>query len=304
MAPLVLWHLYRHRQRPSHIAWAVAGAIAGVLLWLVPLLKLAGGWSEYRAASGRFFATELAQSSLLFSDNSAALFWNAGTWFIAWVQLLGPMLVLIIASIRSRHGCSSTVPGPDLLGRSAFWFLWIVPAALFYLLFHMGQIGYMLTFLVPVAGLMVMTLEREPVVSARFSGRLRRALWVTLVIEVAWFAGAPAVKRGYPTASGMDYFLHLDNCRPFLPKPTDSKRTTHAPGCSGRAASLAAISRPFGTSPPGNAPSSSFMTANWKIASWPSTARTTQSSRKHGPRVIGSARGVRARTAAFKREET
>jgi hypothetical protein len=208
MAPLVLWHLYRHRQRPSQIAWVAVGAIAGVLLWLVPLLKLAGGWSEYRAASGWFFALELAQSSLLFSGNSAALFWNAGTWLIAWVQLLGPMLVLIIASIRSRHGCSSTIPAPDLLGRRAFWFLWIVPAALFYLLFHMGQVGYMLTFLVPVAGLMVMTLDRELVVDARSSGRLRRALWVTLVIEVAWFAGAPAVKRGYPTASGMDYFLH------------------------------------------------------------------------------------------------
>jgi len=132
--------LYSHwRDWPALLAIAVAGAL-GTLLWFVPTLQLAGGWSAYREASDALLGLMASKSSVLSQHSDARLVTVNIRGTITW-----GVLATAVAAI-------------------AFWFrgtreenrwsfatcaLMVGPALLFYGLVYVAEPGYLIGLVPP-----------------------------------------------------------------------------------------------------------------------------------------------------------
>lgn len=147
MLPLWLYAIWRQDWRDRFFG---SGVLAGAsLVWLVPLLWLSGGITNYIRLSQELAEITGGNTSVL-SMNPAGPAKNAGfvlAGLIVGVNIVAAVLLLgspaLIRWLRAR-------PGYDTI----FLVLWAAPALAVYLLGHTGQIGYVLILLpIPFIGL-------------------------------------------------------------------------------------------------------------------------------------------------------
>ncbi len=140
--PLLLVGLYR---KP---AWRIAGALAllaaGVLAWYVPSALLSGGFTAYQQASSAQSDYLLRFSSVLGGGLGALGANLRALWtFLAWALAAAlPLMAWFIAGLTRKRW-------RPVLHDRRFWFLavWIVPSVLFYAFVHVGEFGYVFSFL-------------------------------------------------------------------------------------------------------------------------------------------------------------
>ena len=183
------------------LALAAALMLGAVLLWLLPLVWLTGGFDAYLRASTQLYGSVVLPTSVLGGSIDVTL--AQARYVLASVIVgLGPLALAAFAlplyARRSGWG-------------RADWFLlaWIVPPAAFYTLVHFGQAGYVLTFL---PGLVILLSRALVEAVAAGSERLRRPNWrwgltaAALVplclVSTGFFVSARPVPRHFDKRTG------------------------------------------------------------------------------------------------------
>ena len=183
------------------LALAAALMLGAVLLWLLPLVWLTGGFDAYLRASTQLYGSVVLPTSVLGGSIDVTL--AQARYVLASVIVgLGPLALAAFAlplyARRSGWG-------------RADWFLlaWIVPPAAFYTLVHFGQAGYVLTFL---PGLVILLSRALVEAVAAGSERLRRPNWrwgltaAALVplclVSTGFFVSARPVPRHFDNRTG------------------------------------------------------------------------------------------------------
>lgn len=146
LAPL--W-LYAGLRRPGRWGERLSSLVAGgallilvVLAWYVPMVMLSGGWAAYGAATGSYYTyfiqTTSGAGKLLLGllENSRAI---VGYLYNGLGLALVPMLYYL-----GRYFSPQCLAGDR---RVRFLLLWLVPPLAFYVTVHVGNPGYVLSFL-------------------------------------------------------------------------------------------------------------------------------------------------------------
>lgn len=169
------------RGRLSNAALLVVGNFA----WLIPLFWLSGGIAAFMQASADL-ATLVVVPTSVFGANPVGPGQGQNIAFVALGLLIGVNLGLfliafgLLANFRAfgvflRHG--------------AFFFLWLMPAILTYLLLHTGQLGYVLIILPPfflLAGVGLRGIaERWTKLAAHATAKARELLRARLAVATA-----------------------------------------------------------------------------------------------------------------------
>lgn len=149
--PVFLAIVWRHR-------W-VAGLQALLLFtivnlaWIIPMLRDAGGWAAYRAATGEFAAKAGWLNSIwnLGPIDATLRYAVKGSMALAWTLGLGLLFVPVgIVRLARRPG------GPALLG---MMLVAAIPALGVHLLVHFGVAGYAFHYVPALIGLMAIGLS-------------------------------------------------------------------------------------------------------------------------------------------------
>ncbi len=140
LLPLWLWGAW---QRPRWRWLAGLGLLAMLIIaWYVPMVWLSGGWQTYQAASGGYFLYFLHATSgfgkllLAVLENTRTL---VGYTYNGLGLALLPLLYIAGRFFAPPRLVSDT--RAQVLG------LWLAPPLAFYLLIHIGNPGYLLSFL-------------------------------------------------------------------------------------------------------------------------------------------------------------
>lgn len=142
MLPLLIVGLWgRSRWRILGAAVALAVSVAS---WYVPSALLSEGFGPYRQASSGQTAFIMEYYSV-FGRGLAALGVNIitlGRFTLLALAAAAPLMALFVLSLFGRF------MGPALSGRR-LWFLivWSLPSLVFYVFIHVGEYGYVFTFL-------------------------------------------------------------------------------------------------------------------------------------------------------------
>lgn len=174
LAPIVLVAAGRGvRSVRRAVQTAVAG-VAGILVWLVPMLQeQPGGLREYRHESVHYLHEALRATSPFYGAPQHGFRNNVGQatgYTVAAVEVLLPatalamFLFLVTRGWRQRRAVAdgdegvtrSRVWGPALLATA------VVPSILFVLLFQFGKAGYVLSYLPALALLLLWPATRLP----------------------------------------------------------------------------------------------------------------------------------------------
>lgn len=119
-----------------------AGAVAvAVLVWLVPMLERSGGWESYLEAASLYgdYWTVPTQTVAAFVH---AVRTNLGTLLSYLYQTTGPLFSLLLV-----YGVGRLLPRTSLSRQPALAVvpLWVAPPLAVYTLFHIGNLGYLLS---------------------------------------------------------------------------------------------------------------------------------------------------------------
>lgn len=142
LAPLVVFATARFPRAVQLRLLGLAGALTAV--WLVPLLLLSGGPTEYLAES-RDLAVLAGHKTSVFGLDPAGLGRNVA--LVAAGTVLGTFAALVPLALTWRRGMFER-------DERRFLLAWIVPPLVVYLLVHTGQVGYVL-LVVPAAYLVL-----------------------------------------------------------------------------------------------------------------------------------------------------
>src|SRR3982074_2176727 len=137
LGPLWLWMLATRSWRERALCVAAVGIAA--LAWFGPSASLSGGPAAYIASLGGQAARVSELSPAAGSD---ALLRNMLlTVYALWGGLLGVALLLVAAI------AAALLARRRLTEDAAFFALWLMPAALVYVLIHIGDPGYLMSVL-------------------------------------------------------------------------------------------------------------------------------------------------------------
>lgn len=185
-APLVLYVSWKFewRVRLEALAWFTLVC----LLWFVPLMASLGGVGAYLDTARRYNAAFADEFVLSGTGGVGALWRNAariGAYTLYALNLaIIPLLIGGIhfaRRVRERNGVRSV--------RAQFFALWILPSAIFYLLFHMGSPGLIYVFLPALILLAALGLEKM----TRANPRWRYGVTALLcAFNVFLFLGTPS----------------------------------------------------------------------------------------------------------------
>jgi hypothetical protein len=205
------------RRPVRHYLAAGAGLAAGGLAWFVPSAWLSGGVTAYLGALTRQAALVERDTSVT-ADGLAGLAWNLHhlrVFLIEQTLLWATVPLAIYLLTRPRRGWRWCDP------RDHHLLAWTLPAALFYSLVHLGDVGYVFSIAPPLliaAGAGVVAASRW--VASRSWWRawaLRLPLGVTLTPALAaWtvLAAGPALYNDYYVFhTGRQYSLLWTKCR-------------------------------------------------------------------------------------------
>lgn len=163
-----------------------------VTAWYVPMVSLSGGWAAYSRASGGYFAYWIGRSSVF-----AQFFRNI------WSNLREVMTLLYegigFALVPAVYGIGRFFSPQRLVRdeRMLFLSVWIAPAAFFYVSVHIGNPGYVLSFMPAVLIYVAAALEdlaRDTVIAIRLAAG-------HLAERVSW------LRPGAPTALALAILL-------------------------------------------------------------------------------------------------
>jgi hypothetical protein len=143
MAPLVLLALWRLGSARSSLA-AAATAVGGTLLWVVPLLVLAGGPLPYLQAS-LALGGDVTSSTAFWRAGLGGLLTTSGAVLRGAVWELGGFTVLALFGLLVAP---RLVRKPDRLpaGWAPFAWAWALPGLMTFLFVHIGQVVYVQLF--------------------------------------------------------------------------------------------------------------------------------------------------------------
>ncbi len=140
LLPLWLWGAWR---RPRWRRLAGLGLLAVLIVaWYVPMVWLSGGWQTYQAASGGYFLYFLRATSG-FGKLLLAVLENTRTLVGYTYNGLG-LALLPLLYVAGRFFAPPRLVSD---GRAQVLGLWLAPPLAFYLLIHIGNPGYLLSFL-------------------------------------------------------------------------------------------------------------------------------------------------------------
>jgi hypothetical protein len=172
----------------------------------MPLVSMSGGSTKYRAISSQWFAYYLRTQDPLFTTNLKGAFYNILLWFASMVLMLWTLVPLWLASLRGALKSE----GGKLADRwkPHFWLLLVLPAAVFYLVMHIGQPGYVLWLLPPLVvlagfGLRPLAHRRPKLVNV--------VLLACLICGFCVFALAPAPSAQYVSAPEPGFYSNPEN---------------------------------------------------------------------------------------------
>lgn len=128
--------------------WRLAGAagllVMGIAAWYIPSALLSGGFGPYREASS-LQSDYLMTYFSVFGIGAAALATNTSTllhflfYGLSAALALVPVFLLMVLLPRTR--------GRFWDRRILFLAIWMVPSLLFYIFIHIGELGYVFSFL-------------------------------------------------------------------------------------------------------------------------------------------------------------
>jgi len=176
LLPLALYSFRNIGLRRFVLAAVCAGLMAA--LWLVPLLWLSGGISEYlrltSAFSSRFLYFDA--TTLLVQGDGSALLRNINR--LARYTAYGLSLAAIPLAVYVVKNAGESLSSLKK-ARGLFVLFWVAPSLLFYLFVHMGQQGLVFVYL-PALFLV----SAEALVQLAGVRRSQLVLWATLGIVV------------------------------------------------------------------------------------------------------------------------
>lgn len=150
LAPLWIWGHWRAGRRRTIIGALVAAAvIAG---WAVPMIALSGGVDAYLKVLRAYTTTDVLQRYSVAENGPRALLVNirdTATYtgyalYALTLPVLCALLWLLFRVIRPQTTDATVrISSP---GSALFFALWIVPMLLFYTWVHIGDPGYVFTF--------------------------------------------------------------------------------------------------------------------------------------------------------------
>ena len=195
LLPLCIWALWPPRSRSiSRKAMAAFGAtLVGVtLLWLVPLVALSGGPSAYLRENSLLAQTTSGQTSIFaVGIGGPAYNFTFEGLSLAVGLAFGVIPLGLWAARVIRFSLAS-----DLKGLMAWW---VLPALAFYGLTHIGQYGYVLVVLPPLAMLSALCARVLVGTGARFASRAVLVCGVLSLPSAGYFLWA----QGPTTASSI-----------------------------------------------------------------------------------------------------
>ena len=162
LAPVLAWAILitssSWRTGLGNLVAAGSTGVAVITAWYVPMVIATGGWEVYQQATGGYYAyfiqstSGLGKQLLGVLENLRALvnFTYAG---------LGPAILLLVLDLGVRFRPTRLASEPA----TRFVAIWLAPPLAFYVLVHLGNPGYILTFL-PPACLLVAAGTRDLVV--------------------------------------------------------------------------------------------------------------------------------------------
>jgi len=174
----------------------IAASAAGVLVWMVPMLIAAGGWSVYFGALGVQGADDFIGVEMLATDPSWALLTEAlaRTFRTPWLHEGLATVVLILAGLGVVR----------LMGRSrrvlALMFLAFWPYCVFHLTFQeTATIRYSLPLVAPVAALAIVAFSAlaRPVALGCSAALIAASLWIAQPPLAAYGASGAPIFRAF-----------------------------------------------------------------------------------------------------------
>ena len=176
VAPLLLLACYRRPSSKAILGLAVAGI--GILCWIVPTALLSGGFPSYLSTLSAYFGADVFERYAPTANGIEALFVNVRdtSQYLFYALYAAAAVVLPGAGIFlwrvwRRHDWS--LPG--------FFALWVAPMAIFYLLLHVGDPGYVFSVL-PAAILAGVAGWSWVLVSARRERRIAAGVLLAFVL--------------------------------------------------------------------------------------------------------------------------
>ncbi|HEY2743012.1 MAG TPA: hypothetical protein VGL86_00255 [Polyangia bacterium] len=160
--PAVLWAYFGQWRRLAVVA---AIAAAGTLAWLLPSVRLTGGWAAYRAANDALVGELIGRASLLSATKNAHNVALNLRDTLAWALIALFPLVVVRRAVNRRALA---------LGAAM-----VLPALVFYAVVLCAEAGYLAGLVAPAAVLAALG-ARRPALGC-----------VIAVAELAFFLGAP-----------------------------------------------------------------------------------------------------------------
>lgn len=171
-------------------------AAVGVLVWLIPMIVVSGGWTSYIAALGNQGAEDFIGVEMLATRPSWALFVEAlvRTFHTPWLQETLGTVVLVLATLGAVRLLSRSRRVLALM-LLAFW-----PYCVFHLTFQeTATIRYSLPLVAPVAALAIIALAAlaRPVAIGATAVLTAAALWVATPPLLAYGAAGAPIFRAF-----------------------------------------------------------------------------------------------------------
>jgi len=126
------------RQPVGRVVAAGVVAVACVAVWLVPAITLSGGPGEYLAVFAAYAGTDVVERYAPTSTGIAGLLINITdtVLYLGYSLYAGALLVAGVLFLAWRRPAQTEWPKYLMLA------VWVAPMALFYLLIHIGDPGY------------------------------------------------------------------------------------------------------------------------------------------------------------------
>jgi len=145
MAPLWLFSaiIAKRKLKMNLLAILLAGICA--LTWFAPIIYEFGSYSQYRKTLDSYVGGWVSTTSIFFGaklSEHIKMFWKLFRWCLVGCGF--SIFYLLIYLMKQRQRVIQQI---KLNIKFYYFLLWISPSFLFYLLIHITQPGYMLTFL-------------------------------------------------------------------------------------------------------------------------------------------------------------
>lgn len=167
--------------------WRLAGAVAliaaAVAAWYVPSFLLSGGFERYQEASSTQ-TTYLMTYFSVFGQGAEAIFTNTYTLvrFSILALVAGALLVPIFLLFSVSPGTRGMLKDRRVLFLAA----WMAPSVLFYIFIHIGEYGYVFSFLPAALLLGVWALKNLAArIALRTGNQPQRVMWAVAAPMIA-----------------------------------------------------------------------------------------------------------------------